>query len=90
MTKFVEAFQSKAQSSDSFVIKTYDALSPYIVTDCSATVLTNMMQRYASYELAESVTTEGENIMGKSFYEFYVDEEKLDELVLRLFYAPKK
>lgn len=90
MEKFVAAFREKAQSSDSFVIKTYDAISPYIVTDASATVLTSMMQHYSAYELAESVTPEGENTMGENFYEFYVDEEKLDDLVLRLFYAPKK
>nr|MBQ8244940.1 LCP family protein [Oscillospiraceae bacterium] len=90
MENFVAAFRGKAEESDSFVIRAYDAVSPYIVTDCSATVLTSMMQDYASYTLAESVTPEGENTMGKQFYEFYVDEEKLDDLVLRLFYAPKK
>lgn len=89
MTNFVEAFRTKAEQSDSFVVKAYDAVSPYIVTDCSAAVLTNMMQDYASYDLVESVSPEGENVLGEQFYEFYVDEEKLDDLVLRLFYAPK-
>lgn len=89
MTNFVEAFRTKAEQSDSFVVKAYDAVSPYIVTDCSAAVLTNMMQDYASYDLVGSVSPEGENVLGEQFYEFYVDEEKLDDLVLRLFYAPK-
>lgn len=89
MENFVSAFRTKAEQSDSFVIKTYDAISPYIVTDCSAKVLTSMMQHYSSYELAESVTPDGENVLGEQFYEFYADEEKLDDLILQLFYAPK-
>ena len=89
MENFVAAFRAKTEQSDSFVIKAYDSISPYIVTDCSAKVLTSMMQHYSSYELAESITPEGENVMGEKYYEFYADEEKLDELILRLFYAPK-
>ena len=33
---------------------------------------------------------EGENVLGQEYFEFYVDEEKLDQLILRLFYAPKE
>ena len=47
-----------------------------------------MLERYADYELVEIVSTEGENTRGEKYMEFYVDEEKLDELILRLFYAP--
>jgi hypothetical protein len=36
------------------------------------------------------VTPEGENVIGDDHYEFYVDAEMLDELIVRLFYAPKK
>ena len=32
---------------------------------------------------------EGENKLGEEYYEFYADEEKLDALILQLFYAPK-
>jgi hypothetical protein len=35
------------------------------------------------------VSPEGENVLGEKYYEFHVDEEKLDELIVRLFYAPK-
>ena len=49
-----------------------------------------MLERYEGYTLNEIVTPEGENVMGEEYYEFYPEEEKLDELILRLFYAPKK
>ena len=41
------------------------------------------------YTVAGFVSPEGKNVLGEKYYEFYPDEEKLDELILRLFYAPK-
>ena len=90
MDSFVTAFRDAQDSSTEFVISTYDAVSPYIVTDCSATVFSSMMERYGDYEMGEIVSPEGENVRGEEYYEFYVDEAKLDELILRLFYAPKE
>ena len=87
MHGFVKALQKKKDDT-SFALTTYDAVSDYIVTDCSSTVLNNMLQRYADYPIVELVSPEGENVMA-DYYEFHVDEEKLDELILRLFYAPK-
>ena len=49
-----------------------------------------MMDRFGNYEIGEVVTPEGENVMGEKYFEFYLDEEKLDALILQLFYAPKK
>ena len=89
MRSFAGEFKQKAKESDTFVISAYEQIAPYLVTDCSATVVSDMMQRYSEYELAEIVTPEGENVLGETYYEFYVDEEKLDDLIIRLFYAPK-
>lgn len=89
MIAFSEAFQAKMATSTSFAMNVYQDISPYIVTDCSGNVMTSMMSRYGAYELKEIVTPEGQNIKGDVYMEFYVDEEKLDELILRLFYSPK-
>lgn len=89
MGSFADAFSAKVKQDDTFVISAYEEISPYIVTDCSVNVLTGMMERYGEYTLKEIVSPEGENVMGEEYYEFYADEEKLDELILRLFYAPK-
>ena len=72
-----------------FIIKVYDEVAPYLVSDCSVNTLSGMLERYVDFEIKEVVTPEGENIIGDGHYEFYVDEEKLDELIVRLFYAPK-
>ena len=68
---------------------TYEAISPYMVTDISINTMNGLMQRYAEYELADILTPEGENVLGETYYEFYVDEEKLDQLVLDVFYKAK-
>lgn len=90
MEGFVESLRAKVASGDSFVRKLYEDLSPYMVTDCSVTVLSNLLQDCGDYTQAEIVSPEGENVLGEQFYEFYVDQDKLQDLVIRLFYAPKQ
>ena len=85
----MEALQGKLENSSSFALSLYDQMSPYIVTDCSVNALTGILERYADYELVEIVSTEGENARGAKYMEFYLDEEKLDALILRLFYEQK-
>ena len=87
---FVDAFRVKQEAEgESFILNAYEAVYPYLVTDCSANAISGMINRYGEYAINEVVTPEGENVMGEEYYEFYVDEEALDALILRLFYAPK-
>ena len=68
----------------------YSQVSPYMVSNCSLNLLSMLTRRYAEYTLEEVVSLPGENVKGKHFYEFHPDEEALDELILRLFYAEKR
>ena len=85
---FVKAFQSKREQKPDFFVSAYEEVTPYIVSDCSLNVFNWMLKRYADYTLGEIVTPEGENVLN-AYYEFYADAESLNDLVLRLFYAPK-
>ena len=67
-----------------------EEISPYIVTDCSTNALSGIVSRYEDYDLRQIVTPKGENVLSKEYYEFHVDEEALDKLILDLFYRPKK
>ena len=87
--QFVAAFQEKQNANSNFMISTYERVAKYLVSDCSTSTIQNMIRNYAGYEVARVVTPEGENVLGEQYYEFYVDEEKLDSLILELFYAPK-
>lgn len=87
---FIGAFNQKREQGDMFILSAYEDLSPYLVTDCSANTISGLMERYSEYALGELYVPEGENVLGEKYYEFHVDREKLDKLILELFYAPKK
>lgn len=89
MSGFMAALQDKLSQNSTFGYDFYNQVSEYVVTDCSVTVLAGLMQRCAEYTLKEIVTPEGEKILGEKYYELYLDEEALDDLILRLFYAEK-
>lgn len=89
MEGFLKAFRDAGREEE-FLINTYDAVAPYIVTDCSSTVLSSILRRYEDFALNEIVSPEGENVINEGYYEFHLDEEALDELILRLLYAPKQ
>lgn len=84
------ALNRQLDDSDTFAAELYEEMSPYMVTDCSLNVVSGLMQRCADYSLKQILSVEGENVLGAEYYEFYADEEKLDALILELFYAPKK
>ncbi len=86
---FFDALQGKLEQDSQFILSAYEEVAPYVVSDCSVNTISGMLERYGDYAIAELVTPEGDNVRGEQYYEFHVDEEKLDELILRLFYAPK-
>jgi LCP family protein required for cell wall assembly len=90
MGGFMKAFKAKQDAGIEFLVSSYEEAMPYMVTDCSLTVLEDITRRYGDYPIVEIVSPEGENRKGETYMEYYVDEQKLDELILRLFYAPKK
>jgi len=90
MTGLINAIRTRSAQSDTFVIDLYDQVDPYMVTDCSLNTVSGFMERCTDYTLAEIVSPEGRNVPGEEYYEFYLDEDKLDDLVIRLFYAEKK
>jgi LCP family protein required for cell wall assembly len=87
MAGFLKALDSAELET---LLDAYEQASPYMVTDCSANALSGMLERFADFPLGEVVSPEGRNVLGETYYEFYVDEAALDDLILRLLYAPKK
>ena len=90
MEGFTEALGEKLKEGTGFVVETYSAVAPYLVSDCPISSLTAMIERYQDYQFTGVITPEGQSTVGKEYYEFYADEQKLDELVIDLFYAPKQ
>ena len=86
---FLQALYQKEHEDVEFVIEVYDRIAPYIVTDCSATVLNSLMERYKDYNIKDVFIPAGEAVVVDGHYQFNVDEERLDELIVSLLYAPK-
>ena len=86
MEGFLEAFRGSMGKDTKLLAKTYDEVAPYLVSDCSLNTISNMLSRYEDYEVRQFVTPKGENVLGGEYYEFHVDEEALDALILELFY----
>jgi len=89
MESFLSTLKEASQENVNLAISLYDQVSPYIVTDCSAETLSGMMKRYVDFTFKEVITPEGENRISDGYYEFYVDEEKMDELIVDVFYSTK-
>ena len=86
---FLEKLLDKEHEDVNFLLNLYEDIAPYIVTDCTVNTLSGMLERYSQFTIKEVVTPEGENIVEDGHYQFHVDEEKLDELIVRLFYRTK-
>lgn len=86
---FSEAFRSSVEKDVNTLLNAYEEIAPYVVSDCSLNTISNMLSRYEDYEVRQFVTPKGENVLGEEYYEFHVDEEALDALILELFYHPK-
>ncbi len=89
MRGFTEALNRKLSENSTFTLSVYEEISPYIVTDMSTTVFSSMLQRYGTYNCVQIVSPEGENVLSEAYYEFHLDKEKLDNLILEMFYAPQ-
>lgn len=89
MEGFLTAFR-QANKEESFILNTYDTVEDYIVTDFTTKSMATTLNQYSEYTLDEVITPEGENKLQGQYYAFYPDEQKLDDLILRLFYAPKQ
>lgn len=87
---FIEAFKESTEEDIRTIENLYGQIEPYVVTDCSFTMMTELFERAGKYEFGETKSPAGELVKGKDFYEFYADEEDLQKLILDYFYAEKK
>jgi LCP family protein required for cell wall assembly len=82
--------REKAANDENFVLSAWKSLSQYTVSDCYEQDLLQIYEKVSGYEYLGTVSIEGKSIVGEDFMEFYPDEEKLEKLILELFYIPEK
>jgi hypothetical protein len=91
--KYLRGFASSLDSATSaepyFLLDAFEQVSANMVTSCTTTTLTGLIDDFSSYGLGEIVTIDGENVKGKEFMEYHLDEKDLDRVILQYLYAPK-
>lgn len=86
---FMRAYLQKVQelgSENSGIVKdTYSELQDYTVTNMGSDVFLNMLEASQGKEI-QTHTLPGEGGQGTFYDEYHVDEDKMQELIMKLFY----
>ena len=85
-----KAFNACVKADDEFVVEASLKMSDYMVSDRSVTQLQALAEKFGEYEFLGIESLEGESVRGEEFMEFYPDKEAVKELIIKLFYEPKK
>lgn len=92
--QFMQALYEKTRqcvdADDGFAERAALKTTEYIVSDCSGNRLQEFLEKISSYKMGEIRSIEGETITGETNMEFYPDEASVREIVIDLFYEPKK
>lgn len=80
----INAIRSKAGKAGDYYNTFYPILKPYLVTDMSGDQINDLARYQLDVDHTEVVP--GEVVEGKEHDEFYVDDEKLYELIINMFY----
>lgn len=85
-----EAFKLRSENDDQFIVDASLKMSDYMVSDRSVTQLQALADKFGEYEFLGIRNIEGESVLGEELIEFYPDEDFVKEMVIELFYEPKK
>lgn len=83
-------FQRFTEVSTDNTLDTVKKVNDHLVSDCTASQITNLMERLQTYEYEGILEMEGEVSLGDEYVEFYADEDALQYAVVELFYEPVK
>lgn len=90
MTELIRLSTRKIDTDSNFITKAALEISDYMVSDCTAQQLKRISEFVSDYDVTTIRSIEGESVKGEKFMEFYPDEEKLQELIIELFFEPRK
>ena len=90
MDAFFKQLKEKLGEDSSFAVSLFQDLGDHMVTDCDVTTLSNLVKKYGDGELGQILSIKGENVLGEKYYEYYLDEDDLDRVIVDHLYEPKK
>ncbi len=87
--QFLNAFYKKlldcGEEDDDYYTKLMLSVSDSIVSDCSVTQLSTLMEQMKNCSLNSISPLAGEAVKGEKYMEFYVDEQSLKSTIISLF-----
>lgn len=92
--QYLNGFYTQAKSAlasdPMFGLDLITSLSDQMLSDCTATQLSDLVSAIDEYEFIGIDTIEGESMVGDSEHmEFYADEDALQRQIIDIFYEPK-
>ena len=88
MESLKTTLMDKASAEEDFPARVMKAVSPYMVSDCTANQLSRLFEEMKLFTEDGIQTIEGEATEGEEFMEFYPDEDALKKQIVELFYVP--
>lgn len=90
MNELLALVTHKVDTDENFITRAALDVSDYIISDCTVEQLKRISSFVSDYKVTEIKSIEGESKKGEKFMEFYPDEDKLQELIIELFFELKK
>ncbi len=66
----------------------FDSLGNYIVTDMKNDLIVSTAEKMKRYEQLDILTIDGELVLGDDLYQYILDEDSLQDVILQLYYEP--
>lgn len=83
-----QTFREKTKNSRDEIEHLYTEISSYVTTDLSVDELNNMAGYFWNEE--DVYYVEGESVPGEEFEEFHVDDKRLKDMIMKMFYKLKQ
>lgn len=88
--QYLEAIKPQLMAlSDEAIIRIYDELSDYLVTDMGSKTILELTEKLQTYREAGELTIDGENQVIDGYMAYILDEDSVQRVTLELFYEKK-
>lgn len=92
--QYINALYDKIESllevDDAFLLKLVETMDDYVVYDSSDQRMMQLAEKFKDYEFMGTREIDGESKVVDEFMEFYPNEDSIFDVVIDLFYWPKK
>lgn len=84
-----DRYAEKSAEDSSLLLTALNAISDYMVSDCSIYDISDIVNATESYTFNGFRSLEGEAVQGEEFMEFHADSSALEKLIVELYYEKK-